>query len=56
VTGGLYPHRSGSMAFFPVKPEVRTLKEQLGDAGYLISHCRGASGHDLTPEAMHRNR
>ena len=34
---GLYPHRSGSMGFFPVKPEVRTLNEQLRDAGYLIS-------------------
>ena len=34
---GLYPHRSGSMGFFPVKPEVRTLNQQLRDAGYLIS-------------------
>ena len=34
---GLYPHRSGSMGFFPVKPDVRTLQEQLRDAGYLIS-------------------
>jgi N-sulfoglucosamine sulfohydrolase len=34
---GLYPHRSGSMGFFPIKPEARTLNEQLHDAGYLIS-------------------
>ncbi len=34
---GLYPHRSGSMGFFPIKPEVRTLNQQLHDAGYLIS-------------------
>lgn len=34
---GLYPHRSGSMGFFPLKPHVRTLNQQLHDAGYLIS-------------------
>lgn len=34
---GLYPHRSGSMGFFPIKPEARTLNQQLHDAGYLIS-------------------
>jgi N-sulfoglucosamine sulfohydrolase len=34
---GLYPHRSGSMGFFPIKPGVRTLNQQLHDAGYLIS-------------------
>ena len=34
---GLYPHRSGSMGFYPIKPEVRTLNEQLHAAGYLIS-------------------
>ena len=34
---GLYPHRNGAMGFFPVKPEVRTLNQQLHDAGYLIS-------------------
>lgn len=34
---GLYPHRNGSMGFFPLKPEVRTLNQQLHDAGYLIS-------------------
>lgn len=33
----MYPHRNGSMGFFPVKPEVRTLNEQLREAGYLIS-------------------
>jgi N-sulfoglucosamine sulfohydrolase len=44
---GLYPHRSGSMGFFPVKPEVRTLNEQLRDAGYLIS--RFGKGPHLQP-------
>lgn len=44
---GLYPHRSGSMGFFPVKPEVRTLNEQLRDAGYLIS--RFGKGNHLQP-------
>jgi N-sulfoglucosamine sulfohydrolase len=34
---GLYPHRSGSMGFFPVKPDVRTLNQELRKAGYLIS-------------------
>ncbi len=34
---GLYPHRNGAMGFFPLKPEVRTLNQQLHDAGYLIS-------------------
>jgi len=34
---GLYPHRNGAMGFFPIKPEVRTLNEQLHDAGYMIS-------------------
>lgn len=34
---GLYPHRNGAMGFFPIKPEARTLNEQLHDAGYLIS-------------------
>lgn len=34
---GLYPHRNGSMGFFPLKPEVSTLNQQLHDAGYLIS-------------------
>ena len=34
---GLYPHRNGAMGFFPLKPGVRTLNQQLHDAGYLIS-------------------
>ena len=34
---GLYPHRNGSMGFFPLKPHVRTLNQQLRDAGYVIS-------------------
>ncbi len=37
IQTGLYPHRSGAMGFFPVKPEVRTLNQQLHDAGYRIS-------------------
>jgi N-sulfoglucosamine sulfohydrolase len=41
---GLYPHRSGSMGFFPVKPNVRTLNQQLRDAGYLISRF-GKANH-----------
>jgi N-sulfoglucosamine sulfohydrolase len=41
---GLYPHRSGSMGFFPVRPEVRTLNQQLRKAGYLIS-CYGKTKH-----------
>ncbi|MCX7007221.1 MAG: sulfatase-like hydrolase/transferase [Kiritimatiellaeota bacterium] len=32
---GLYPHRNGAMGFFPLKPEIRTLNQQLHDAGYL---------------------
>lgn len=34
---GLYPHRNGAMGFYPIKSEVRTLNEQLHEAGYLIS-------------------
>jgi N-sulfoglucosamine sulfohydrolase len=34
---GLYPHRSGSMGFFPIKPGVRTLNQQMRDAGYLMA-------------------
>ncbi len=34
---GLYPHRSGAMGFFPIRKGVRTLNQQLHDAGYLIS-------------------
>jgi len=44
---GLYPHRSGSMGFFPVKPDVRTLNEELRAAGYLIS--RFGKGRHLQP-------
>ncbi|MCU0779570.1 MAG: sulfatase, partial [Akkermansiaceae bacterium] len=45
---GLYPHRSGSMGFFPVKPEVRTLNQRLRAAGYLIS--RFGKGRHLQPD------
>jgi len=34
---GLYPQRNGAMGFFPIKPGVRTLNQQLHAAGYLIS-------------------
>ncbi len=43
---GLYPHRSGAMGFFPLKPEIRTLNQQLRDAGYLISMI-GKNSHYL---------
>lgn len=42
---GLYPHRSGSMGFFPIKPDVRTLNQQLHEAGYLISMFGKNSHH-----------
>ena len=45
---GLYPYRSGSMGFFPIKPEVRTLNEQLHDAGYLISMFGKGKHHQPT--------
>lgn len=44
---GLYPHRNGSMGFFPIKPDVRTLNEQMRDAGYLIA--RYGKGLHLQP-------
>lgn len=34
---GMYPHRNGCMGFFPIKPHVQTLNQQLHKAGYLIS-------------------
>jgi N-sulfoglucosamine sulfohydrolase len=34
---GLYPQHNGAMGFLPLKPEVRTVNQQLHDAGYLIS-------------------
>ena len=46
---GLYPHRNGAMGFFPIKPEVRTLNQQLHDAGYLIS-MYGKNSHHQPPE------
>ena len=45
---GLYPHRNGAMGFFPVKPEVRTLNQQLHDAGYLISMFGKINHHQPT--------
>jgi N-sulfoglucosamine sulfohydrolase len=47
---GLYPHRSGSMGFFPVHGEVRTLNQELQKAGYLIS-CYGKTKH-LQPRSQ----
>lgn len=40
---GLYPHRSGSTGFTPVKPNVRTLHQQLRDA-HTKRHPTGISG------------
>ncbi len=34
---GLYPHRSGSLGFFPIQPHVRTLNQQFRDAGYKLA-------------------
>ena len=42
---GLYPHRNGAMGFFPIRNVVRTLNEQLHDAGYLISMLGGKHPH-----------
>lgn len=44
---GLYPHRSGSFGFFPVQPGVRTLNQQLREAGYLVS--RFGKGKHMQP-------
>jgi N-sulfoglucosamine sulfohydrolase len=49
---GLYPHRNGSMGFFPLDPEVRTLNDQLHDAGYLISTL-GKNAHHQPAEKFH---
>ena len=48
---GRYPHRSGAMGFSPLKPEVRTLNQQLRDAGYLISMI-GKNGHYLPTKSF----
>ncbi|QTN33428.1 sulfatase [Akkermansiaceae bacterium] len=48
IQTGCYPHRNGSMGFFPIKPEVRTLNEQLHDAGYLISMFGKGRHHQPT--------
>ena len=42
---GLYPHRNGAMGFFPIRQDVRTVNEQLHDAGYLISMLGGKHSH-----------
>jgi len=41
---GLYPHRSGSMGFFPIKPGVRTLNQQMRESDYLMAML-GKSSH-----------
>jgi N-sulfoglucosamine sulfohydrolase len=46
---GMYPHRNGAMGFFPIKPDVRTLNQQLHEAGYLISMF-GKGPHHLPKE------
>lgn len=48
---GLYPHRSGSVGFFPVKPDVVTLHMRLRDAGYLIS--KFGKGKHMQPDAQY---
>ncbi len=48
---GRYPHRSGAMGFYPLKPEVRTLNQQLRDAGYLISMI-GKNGHYMPTKSF----
>jgi N-sulfoglucosamine sulfohydrolase len=45
---GLYPHRNGAMGFFPLKSGVRTLNQQLHDAGYLISMFGKINHHQPT--------
>ena len=49
---GRYPHRTGSMGFFPLQTEVRTLQQQLHDAGYLIS-AFGKTPHHQPAEKFH---
>ena len=53
---GLYPHRNGAMGFFPIKPEVRTLNQQLHDAGYLISMFGKGPRHPQVPQDGPRPR
>lgn len=49
---GLYPHRNGCMGFYPIKPDVQTLNEQLHKAGYLISMF-GKMSHHRPIEKFH---
>jgi N-sulfoglucosamine sulfohydrolase len=49
---GLYPHRNGSMGFFPLRPEVVTLQMRLHEAGYLIS-AFGKNRHHQPAEKFH---
>ncbi|HEX5789531.1 MAG TPA: sulfatase-like hydrolase/transferase, partial [Luteolibacter sp.] len=58
-----YPHRNGSMGFFPITPDARTLNEQLHEAGYLISMLGKVKHHqpnerfclDLADDTMSRH-
>lgn len=49
---GLYPHRSGSMGFYPLKADARTLNDHLHDAGYLISTL-GKNSHHQPAQKFH---
>ena len=49
---GRYPHRSGSMGFYPLTAETRTLNQQLHDAGYLIATL-GKNAHHQPAEKFH---
>jgi N-sulfoglucosamine sulfohydrolase len=49
---GRYPHRNGSMGFFPLRPEVVTLNMRLHEAGYLISTF-GKNRHHQPAEKFH---
>lgn len=49
---GKYPHRNGSMGFFPLQPDTRTLNDQLHDAGYLIATF-GKNSHHQPVEKFH---
>ena len=42
---GLYPQHNGAMGFMAIHANVRTLNEQLHDAGYLISMVGGKAEH-----------
>lgn len=49
---GMYPQRNGSMGFYPIRPEIHTLNEQLHKAGYLVSMF-GKMSHHRPIEKFH---